>query len=147
MFAITRSILKKLLSSPTTPNPLVQDYEAFRKSLLETTDALLPKTLQSKTLDQWRLFVREIVKEVLKEEAKLVKATKPAKPATPAAKPTEPQSVLYTLEGGVVVKVDGLIPPLTLVEGSVDAGFALFSDKLGNKKQVVVAKSSMAVEA
>jgi hypothetical protein len=146
MFKTIRTIVNTILATPvTTPSPIVQDYEAFRKSLLQTADAILPKTLQSKTLEQWRLFIREIAKEVLKEEVKLVKAA--AKPATPAAPVNQPQSVQYTLEGGVVVVVDGLVPPLSLIEGSVDAGFALFSDKLGNEKRVVVAKSTVEVTA
>ena len=94
-----------------------------KKAIICAHELLLPKELQAMTLEQWRSFIKE--------------AVKPVEPVD------QPQTVTYTLEDGTVVVVAGVVPPLTLVEGSVSDGYAVFSDKLGNKRSVVVQKPAI----
>lgn len=84
---------------------------------------LLPKELQGLTLEQWRSFIKE--------------AAKPEEPVD------QPQTVEYTLADGTIVVVAGVVPPLTLVDGSASEGYVVLSDKLGNRRQVSVVKPSI----
>jgi hypothetical protein len=84
---------------------------------------LLPKELQVLTLEQWQAFIKETVK--------------------PKELVNQPQSVAYTLEDGSVVVVDGVVPPLALIGGSVALGYVVLADRLGTRRQVAVTKPSI----
>ena len=85
--------------------------------------ALLPKELQNLTIEQWKAFIKEAV--------------------TPAEPVDQPETVTYTLEDGSVVVVDGLVPPLALIGGSVALGYVVLADRLGTRRQIAVTKPSI----
>ena len=97
---------------------------------LETFEArlavLLPKELQFLTLEQWQAFIKETVK--------------------PKEAVDDPQTVTYKLEDCTVVVVDGVVPPLALVGGSVALGYVVLADKFGTRRQIAVTKPSISFD-
>lgn len=87
---------------------------------------LLPKELQVLTLEQWQAFIKETVK--------------------PKEAVDDPQTVTYKLEDGTVLVVDGVVPPLALVGGSVALGYVVLADKFGTRRQVAVTKPSISFD-
>jgi hypothetical protein len=87
--------------------------------------ALLPKDLQSMTLDQWRTFVKEVMEPV-----------------------DQPQTVTYPLEDGTMLVIGNVVPPLTLVgDYSSTAGYVEFKDKLGTLRRVEVQKPNLSIDS
>lgn len=119
MSKITQSIVK-----PKPKRPTIADCVAAQAVSDAKLAALLPKELQVLTIEQWRIFIKEVME-----------------PAD------QPQTVSYTLEDGTVVVVAGVVPPLTLVEGSSSAGYVVLSDKLGNRRNLVVTKPSLSLDS
>lgn len=123
MLKIIESIIK-----PKAPKkPTVADCVAAQAVLDAKVTALLPKELQLLTLEQWQSFIKD--------------AVKPEEPVD------QPQTVSYTLEDGSVVVVAMMVPPLTLVEGSASSGYVVLSDKLGNRRQVLVTKPLISADS
>ena len=120
MLKIIESIIK-----PKAPKkPTVADCVAAQATLDAKLAVLLPTELQTLTIEQWRSFIKHALEPV-----------------------DQPQTVSYTLEDGTVVVAAGVVPPLTLVDGSAKDGYVIFSDKLGNKRQVLVIKPSITTDS
>lgn len=117
-------IIQNIIKPKTAKKPTVADCVVAQTALNVRVDALLPKELHNMTLEQWRTFVKEVIEPV-----------------------EEYQTVSYTLEDGRVVVVAGVTPPLTLVDGSASEGYVVLSDKLGNKRQVLVAKPLISTDS
>ncbi len=125
MFKIIQLIFKP------APKPVEPDCTAAHAAMDAKVAALLPKELQSLTLEQWRGFIKE--------------ALKPVEPVEPV---DQPQSVAYTLENGITVVVAGVVPPLTLVgDYSASEGYVQFKDKLETLRSVVVQRPSMPTDS
>lgn len=114
MLKIIQNIVKPKKS------PTVADCVAAQETFEARLAVLLPKELQVLTIEQWRTFIKEVMEPS-----------------------NQPQTVSYTLEDGTVVVVAGVVPPLTLVEGSFSDGYVVLSDKLGSKHRVAVTKPSI----
>ena len=113
-------MLKTIQSIVKPKRPTVAGCVAAQAAMDAKVAALLPKELQNLTIEQWRTFVTEIYEPI-----------------------DQPQNASYTFDDGSIVVIAGVVPPLTLVEGSSSEGYAVFSDKFGNKRSVVVQKPAI----
>jgi hypothetical protein len=117
-------MLKTIQSIVKPKRPTVAGCVAAQAAMDAKVAALLPKELQNLTIEQWRTFVTEIYEPI-----------------------DQPQNFTYTFDDGSIAVIAGVVPPLTLVEGSSNDGYAVFSDKLGNRRSVGVTKPSLSVDS